>query len=396
VSFPACGAPVADIINPVSGTGHQRPQTIERDPVDNRVGTHRSRHAHAHARPSKRWPWLLVVVALAGLAALVTFMVTRPGPELTGPGRSSGSGPVGTDTFLPYTADSFFRSSVQGAPIDRDATAELHTFMAEDRDQAGVRYPVIRGVDGNEWGTPYAEGVAGDPVWRLIGQVPPEARLLRTQGFHAPEWFGDSLTGTSDSPFVVNDMGSGWTVWGSKARRAADHTIRVRNAGFFEHSSNGLDQRNPRSSSDVNFRSRGAIPDATVIRHDLLVQAIARGGDLGHVLHMFFVETDTSAGFVHPMVGEESGKHGFGAEGLRIAIDPDVDLSKRGLSPAGLAIARTLQDYGAYLGDNAGGPSGLKAQQDDDDATLWRNLLHADSLKGITWQDFVVIRPGWQ
>lgn len=380
-----------DIIDPVSGTGQHRPQTIERQPVRGQSRPRRSHHAHARRR--RRWPWLLIVFGVVIIVLALTTGHASQDPQQPQP--RSPRAQSNTDTFLPYSTDSFFRSRVAGAPVDNAATAQLHAFMADDPDQEGVRYPLIRGVDGNNWGTPYAEGTASDPVWRLVGNVPEEAKVLETQGFHAPAWFGTTLTETSDSPFVVNDMGSGWTVWGAKARRTADHTIRVDSAGYFDHNSNGLDMRNPLSDSDVNFRSRGAIPDAMVIRHDLLVQAIERGGDLGHVLHLFFVETDSSAGFVHPMVGEESGKHGFGAEGLRIAIRPDIDLSKRGLSPAGLALARTLQDYGAYLGDNAGGPSGLKAQQDDKHAGLWGNLLHTDSLKGISWDDFVVIRPGW-
>jgi hypothetical protein len=253
---------------------------------------------------------------------------------------------------------------------------------------------VIRGVGGNGWGTAYASGSAGDPVWHLTGSVPAEVGVLRTQGFHAPEWLGSVLTGTSDSPFVVTDRATGWTVWGAKAAVVGDHLISVGTAGLFEHASNGLDRRNPASTSRLNFRSRGAIPDAMVIRKDLVDWALPRGGDLGHVLHLFFVETDSTAGFRSPMVGAESGKAGWGAEGTRIAISPSVDLESRGLSPAALVVARTLQRYGAYLGDNAGGPSSLKAEQENAGHPVWGGALRSDSLRGITWDDFVVVAGG--
>jgi hypothetical protein len=92
------------------------------------------------------------------------------------------------------------------------------------------------------------------------------------------------------------------------------------------------------------------------------------------------------------MVACESGKYGFGAEGERIAIDPAVDLSSRGLSPAGLVVARTLQRYGCYIGDNAGRESTLKAEQDTTARPVWKGRLGQDSLAGLRWDDFVVLR----
>jgi len=266
--------------------------------------------------------------------------------------------------------------------------------MAAHPDQKEVSYPLIRGVGGNRWGTVFADGAASDPVWKLTGSVPTEVGHLETTGFHAPESLGAQLTGTSDSPFVVLDRASGFSVWAAKAVVVSDHTISVGAAGLFMHDSNGLDRRNPRSDSAVNFRSRGAIPDAMVIRQDLMTKAVASGGDLGHVLHLFFVETDSAAGHVHPMVGHESGKAGWGAAGQRIAVSATADLS--GCSPHGLVLARTLQRHGAYLGDNAGGATSLKAQQDHE-GTVWGSSLTAHELNGcVDWDDFVVIATGWQ
>jgi len=41
--------------------------------------------------------------------------------------------------------------------------------------------------------------------------------------------------------------------------------------------------------------------------------------------------------------------------GSLLAIPPDVDIDGLGLSPQGLAVARALQDYGAYIVDQGGG-----------------------------------------
>lgn len=108
---------------------------------------------------------------------------------------------------------------------------------------------------------------------------------------------------------------------------------------------------------------------------------------------MFWLETLSSAGFVHPMVGAEGMKFGWGAEGIRIRIKPSVDLTKRGLTPGGLVVARTLQTHGAYLGDNAGTGTALKAEQEHGQ---WGTLLTRDALQGLTWDDFEFVQRGYQ
>lgn len=309
--------------------------------------------------------------------------------------------------FIAYTADSFFKSRVDGkggrpvAPVDSARTSAFQHFMLSFPDQHTHSAPIIKGLpgSGSAWGTVYASGKSTDPVWKLTGSVPSQVAWLKTQGFHAPSWLGKGLTGTSDSPFVVQDMVSGWSVWAAKAAPGANNTINVGAAGAFKHSSNGLDQRNPKhdAAGAGNYRSRGAIPDGMVIRRDLIDYGIANQTGLGHVLHMFMVETNKADGHCHPMVGEET-QSGWGAEGERIFIRSDVNLAARGLSPFGLVIARTLQQHGCYLGDNAGGPSTLKAEGTSAAHNPWTNLqvdTYALDHK-VTWTDFAVAQKGWQ
>ncbi len=294
--------------------------------------------------------------------------------------------------FLPYSTGSYFRTPATGLSPDPARTTAFHTFMRTHPDQRSYSYPRINGVGPNRWGTAYAMSTATDPLWKLTGAVPAFCSTLSTTGFHAPEWLGSVLTGTTDSPFCVVDLGSGFTVFGTKASVVAPHTISVQSAGITYHSSNGLHRSNPLSNDKRNFTSRGRISDAMVIRSDLVDYGIANNTDLGHVLHLFLVETRSSDGFSHPMTGCESGKLGFGAEGERIAISPTVDLSTRGLSPAGLVVARTLQRYGCYFGDNAGSQSALKAEQETSTRPVWKGRLGQDSLAGLRWEDFVVLR----
>lgn len=121
--------------------------------------------------------------------------------------------------YLPYSAGSYFKSTVTGAPLD--ATTRTASFRAFMKSAPQAPYPLIKGVGGNTWGSAYAEGSASDPIWTLTGTVPTVVGLLKTQGFHAPEWFGSMLTGTTDSPFCVLDRGFGYTVFAGKAKVVA-------------------------------------------------------------------------------------------------------------------------------------------------------------------------------
>lgn len=293
--------------------------------------------------------------------------------------------------FRPYTRHSYFKRPATGHVVDVSRTRQFRHFMKTFPDQAGIRYPTISGVSGSDWGLAYAMGSRKDPVWKLTGTMQPECAILRTRGFHAPAWFGSMLTGTSDSPFCVVDRASGYTVFGSVANVAGHRLIHVGSAGITHHRSNGLTGVNPHSDDKHNFTGRGRITDAMVIRRDLVEYGIAHHTGLGHVLQMNIAETRSADGFCNPMVSCESGQNGFGAEGERIKIRRHIDLRKRGLSPAGLVIARTLQHHGCYFGDNAGGPSTFKAEQENHSRPVWHGLLRHDSLRGITWDDFVVL-----
>ena len=193
------------------------------------------------------------------------------------------------------------------------------------------------------------------------------------------------------------DRVNGWTLYGANARVDGPRTVHVSDAGLFHHASNGLDKRNRRSNSQGNYRSRGAIPDAMVIRRDLVDHGIAHRTGLGHVLHLFLCETRSAEGYCHPMVASEHDKRGWGAQGRRVALSPRFDVERSRLNPVGRVIARTLQRHGAYLGDNAEDASALKAEQSSRERNPWAGLaIGRDVLRGMTWDDFVVLPEGWQ
>ena len=298
--------------------------------------------------------------------------------------------------LVPYTADSFFKSAVLTAPIDAGRTSSFRTFMKAHTDQRAIAWPKVN-MNVN-WAMSYHVGQSSDPIWKLTGgnTTVAELRILTTQGFHMADAVADTFpTGTQDRPGVMIDPVFGYTVqFADAVVNKSTRTIKVSNAGIMWHTSNGLDKRNPRSNDKRNFTSRGRILDAMILRRDLLDQAVANNTGVGHVLHLFFVESKTADGFCHPMTGAEGSKVGFGAEGERIRIRPGLDLTTRGLTGAALAVARTLQQHGAYIGDNSGSSSQIKASQPHH---YTGTNLSTDCLKGkVVWDDFEVVQRGWQ
>ena len=322
--------------------------------------------------------------------------------------------------FIPYTAGSFLTSPCDTGPVDAAKTTSLRNWVANgfmpSSDAASAlaqtNYHGIKlnGVSGNKWGMVFAIGKAGDPIWKLTGYNTSNfPDHLYTTGFHGPTNLGTLITGTSDSPMVVIDPIFGFSMMATKVTYAGGLTINVSNgngvspnlaeagsAGSFWHSSNGLDAGNPRSTDNRNQNSRGRIPDAITIRKDMIEYGIANSTDLGHVLHLFLTETKDADGWCHPMTGNEN-RAGWGGEGWRLRLRSGYNVETSGASPAAKVILRTIKKYGMIIGDNAGGVSTLKLQQDNP-ADPWGTLLTQDSLEGyINWStDLEVITPGWQ
>jgi hypothetical protein len=301
---------------------------------------------------------------------------------------------------LPYGPGSFFQSRVDGVgvPVDAVRTDQFHQFMATNVDQASVNFPKVNmneGWSGHNW-----ISQPGDPVWKLSGTVGnDDARLdvLRTTGFHVKDSVLSTIpTGTQDRLLVVRDPINGYTAqFADVVPNFTTHTLTASSAGVMWHSSNGLDARNPHADDQRNWVSRGRIPDAMQVPRSELDAAVAAGTGVGHVMHIFFVETNGSATpcFFTPMVGCEGKQAGWGEEGLRLRIKPGVDLAARGLTGAALAIARTLQQNGGYLGDNSGSTTQLKIGHPSDyaDTNLTTNVFQGK----ITWDDFEVVQPGF-
>jgi hypothetical protein len=155
--------------------------------------------------------------------------------------------------------------------------------------------------------------------------------------------------------------------------------------------SNGLDQRAAGADDPRNWGHRGVPPPTYAVRWDEIQE-----GSIDHALKIAIQHT---CQHVWPMVGDEGcDSGGIVPEGTRIRIKPGIDLTAYDLDPAALTIARALQRYGAYIGDQSGGPVALKIENTiaEGKGYLWNGVLEPRSLEAIPLSAFEVVERGWR
>lgn len=266
-----------------------------------------------------------------------------------------------------YSSDAWLYARADALPVDVARTTSFRNFMATHPEQKATKYMKINGITAtNPWGTTYHRAtVAADPIWKAVGGTSPLTKLLNIQGVHIPDVVLKRVpTGTQDRPMLIVDEVFGYSAFFADVKpNFTNHTFSVSNAAIFWHGSNGLDADNPLSNDNRNFNSRGRIPDAMCISGAAVRAAAAANTDLGQKFQVFFVETKSTEGHVHPMVGEENKKLGWGAEGAHLRLKSSIDYVALGATGGLLALLRSLQRYGCYNGDNSGSSSRLKGEQ---------------------------------
>lgn len=309
--------------------------------------------------------------------------------DLADPGCSSSTDNDETDVvtppgspFIPYGPTSLLQSRI---PVDGPVSSDNAFFRTWEQANEPVDYWKLR-VTSAGFAQNYDEGQCSDPVFTIVstGSVPTGQGFLKTSGFHANEAVLAAMVQNSDSPIMVRDFcgtsdrPNGFSVWAANVLYDGTHVLKsggdgVITAGSFDWRTNGLDSRAPSSNAaaGVNMVSRGRIPDSMVITDAELRAGMdgANNGTAGHSVEIFFVETNSSAGFQEPMVGAEGGNVGCGgsahtglcAEGQYVRIDPTLPVPA-GCTGAAAVVFRTLQQYGGYIGDNSGSGSGIKMQ----------------------------------
>jgi hypothetical protein len=292
---------------------------------------------------------------------------------------------------LPYRA--FSSSSYWNRPLPRSAPVapESRRVVAFLRRTATTDFVYLAGASRTgKWGHPIYWSNVDDPGYSMSNtcsfRQPSEFLSIRIPRSARPD-------PTSDSAMTVYDRSKG-IVYGlhRAAYDEANDAWSACGGAVYYLASNGLDGSLRRSNDERNAGHRGVPPPTFAVRYDEV-----QYGAIRHVLKIAVPRTKCR--HVFPMSGDECGSLNRYAppEGARIRIKPSIDLSTIELSPEARIVAEALQDYGAVIGDQSGGPVSLKLENTlaEGRGQLWDGVLSSDSLAAIPLGSYEVIRFGY-
>jgi hypothetical protein len=143
----------------------------------------------------------------------------------------------------------------------------------------------------------------------------------------------------------------------------------------------------PWDEAEKPVYAASALPSGFPLSAGLIRVDEVKAGRINHALMFAYPGVRPNA-FVPPastaLVGDAaSGAPKVGMPlGARIQLDPAFNVERSDLSPQGKVIARALQEYGAYLGDAAGG-NVLFAEAAPDKLAEWEGILASGDLQAV-------------
>jgi hypothetical protein len=341
-------------------------------------GTKRVFNFFSHRRARLRRPLkssLVTLVSVALFAAASGYLVALNDAEAENPYRA-------------FSPSSYWNTPLApDAPVD-GKSGRIIGFLKR---KAATDFVHLAGADPTgKWGNPIYWADSDDAVYDIRNSCsykqPSEFSSVRIPPGAKPD-------PTSDSAMTIYDLEK-HVVYGfhRAVYKLATDTWTACGGAVYYLASNGLHGSLRRSDDDRNGGHRGVPPPTFAVRYDEV-----RSGAIEHMLKIAVPRTRCS--HVFPMIRDECGtkKKNAPPEGARIRIQPSLDLTALDLSPQALIVARALQDYGAVIGDQSGGPVSLKLENTvaEGRGYLWNELLAADSLAPIPLESFEVIDLGF-
>ncbi|MGH2786850.1 MAG: DUF7594 domain-containing protein [Actinomycetota bacterium] len=291
------------------------------------------------------------------------------------------------EPFRAFSAESYWNTPLSAdAPVDPNSDAFLSFLIADNE----ADYLRLVGTDSTgSWGEPIYWATPSDPLYNVKPTrytLPPAFESVRIPREARPPR-------NSDAQITIYDVTAG-SVY--KLHRAtydsATDTWSAGGGSWYSMASNGLHRALSESDDRRNYGHRGIPPATHAVRYDEI-----RAGRINHVLKIAV----NTAGHEHvwPMTGSDGDSRDPAAlpQGARLRIKPGVDLEELNLRPDALTIARTLQRYGAVVGDSSGSNTNLKVENTvlEGKGWLWKGRLTATSLQAIPFSRYEVVRLGY-
>jgi hypothetical protein len=201
---------------------------------------------------------------------------------------------------------------------------------------------------------------------------------------------GTTVAPGSDGHLTVLDptTGKAYGLWQAKYD-SSTNSWSASWGGITDLNGNGVDQSGSATGSAI-ARYAGVITASEFSR------AIAANTGLDHAL---FISTDIAGSAFTSPAAKSDGSNIAGVavpipEGTRIQLDPSINVDAiAGISPAEKVIAKTLQTYGAYVGDQGGARMAFIFEEvpgasSDNPATVWRSA-------GLAWDYYDMTSIPW-
>ncbi len=227
------------------------------------------------------------------------------------------------------------------------------------------------------------------PIW-MANSSTPEYKVTCTHGYcgpdfdHVPIPDGAVPDPGSDAHMLILDLGrhKSWDMW--LAHQSPDGSWTAGFGTTFDLNGDGVKPYGQGSARGSGFPLAAGLIYADEVR-------------AGHIRHALVMAYDWPR---NCLVYPASTNCGLSSDpnaipiGARLQLDPSLDLDSLGLSPGAKVVARAMQEYGLYVGDNGYGLSLYAESFHGKPEDPWKELLQENDLVTLPINKLRVLKLG--
>jgi hypothetical protein len=314
----------------------------------------------------------------------------------SGGGAGAGGGAAGANgaPWRPFASDSPWNTPIPANPeLDPDSANQIadfstiptQMFLWINIEQFSVPVYFVDGgstpnvvVKATVGGTGFRTGAASDAAVAGTGMAPIPAGAMAAAG--------------SDRHLSIIDRAANieWGFWNATNNNGWSAGL----AATMDLSGSGV---RPPTADNPWWAGQGPRACGFPVVAGLMTVDQIKSGAIEHALIIAYPHVRTRY-YTPPASSAQSGTAETAVRGVlcggHIQLDPTLDLSTMGLSPTGLIIARTLQKYGAFVGDFSGAVS-IYADASPTALAAWKGMLSNTEVQKLPLTRFRVLKqPG--